>query len=179
MPASAVSRPPPFSLTSLNQYHLFQEENNTLEVAGSGFDAGVSFTVKFSQAGVEKKSISITPTDSAKLSAVISSALLTDLSPGLYDMAVTRSTDSETKTYLTKIAITRRGDLWSSDAAETSLRKRDGKIDIYDVSRMLSKWGSALSADLAEADINSGPGNISQGKIDLYDANMMMKNWTP
>jgi hypothetical protein len=56
---------------------------------------------------------------------------------------------------------------------------RDGKVNIYDVSRMLSKWGSTLPADLAEVDINAGPGNISQGRIDLYDANKMMVNWRP
>ena len=56
---------------------------------------------------------------------------------------------------------------------------KDGKVNIYDVSILLSKWGSVVSADLTECDINSGPGNVSQGKIDLFDANKIMANWLP
>jgi len=55
---------------------------------------------------------------------------------------------------------------------------RDGKVDLYDVSILLSRWGSTNPTDLAEADINAGPNNVSQGKIDLYDANVLMRNWT-
>jgi len=55
---------------------------------------------------------------------------------------------------------------------------KDGKVDIYDVSFLLSKWGSTDSTDLQECDINLGPNNVSQAKIDIYDANLMMKNWT-
>jgi hypothetical protein len=56
---------------------------------------------------------------------------------------------------------------------------KDGKVNIFDVSILLSKWASILAVDLAEADINAGPNNISQGKIDLYDANKLMANWRP
>lgn len=56
---------------------------------------------------------------------------------------------------------------------------QDGKVNLYDVSIMLSKWRSANSSDLTLCDINAGPSNISQGKIDLYDANLMMANWRP
>ena len=92
-------------------------------------------------------------------------------------MVVERSTDSETKTYLTKIAITKRGDLWSSSAIDSSRQKRDGKIDSYDVSRLLTKWNSASAADLTEHDI-SGPARTPDGKIDIWDANVLMRNWT-
>lgn len=56
---------------------------------------------------------------------------------------------------------------------------KDGKVNIYDVSILLSKWGSVNAADLTDCDINAGPGNISQGKIDLFDANKIMANWLP
>jgi len=180
VPASSLplSLPPSsFSVTSLNSHYLFQEEDNTFEVAGS-FDTSLTYTLKFSQAGVEKKDISVTPTDTTTLRTTVQAADLSSLSPGLYDMVVERSTDNTTKTYATQIAITKRGDLWSSSATDSSLQKRDGKIDLYDVSRMLSKWGSTQAADLQDADISSGPNNISQNKIDLYDANLMMRNWT-
>ncbi|MFH1423351.1 MAG: DUF4838 domain-containing protein [Candidatus Nealsonbacteria bacterium] len=56
---------------------------------------------------------------------------------------------------------------------------KDGKVNLFDISILLSKWGSIVSADLQECDINAGPSNISQGKIDLYDANLLMRNWQP
>ena len=55
----------------------------------------------------------------------------------------------------------------------------DGKIGPLDISRLLSKWASILAADLADADISAGPGNISSGKIDLYDVNIIMRIWAP
>ncbi|MCH7604542.1 hypothetical protein IID24_00900, partial [Patescibacteria group bacterium] len=73
---------------------------------------------------------------------------------------------------------TKLGDLWSKDATDSTEQKRDGKIDIFDVSRLLSKWGSTNLADLQEADINPGPNNVSAGKIDLFDANRLMANWS-
>ena len=54
----------------------------------------------------------------------------------------------------------------------------DGKIDLFDISRLLTKWGSTKLEDLLEADINAGPNNISQGVIDIFDANRLMANWT-
>jgi len=66
----------------------------------------------------------------------------------------------------------------SSISLITGDLNKDGKVDIYDVSRLLSKWGSTALADLAEVDINAGPNNVSANKIDLYDANKMMVNWT-
>ncbi len=54
----------------------------------------------------------------------------------------------------------------------------DGKIGILDITRLFTKWGSTVPADLTEADINPGPGGISAGKIDIYDANKLMANWT-
>ena len=158
---------------------MYQGEDNVFEVSGSSFDTTVTFTLRFLQGGVVKKSITATPATTTTLRTTITSADLSSLAPGLYDLEIERSTDSTTKTYVTKIAITRRGDLWSSSATESSLQKRDGKIDIFDVSRLLSKWGSTNASDLAEADINAGPKNVSQGKIDLYDVNKMMANWLP
>jgi len=55
----------------------------------------------------------------------------------------------------------------------------DGKVNILDVSILLSKWGSTNATDLQLCDINVGPSNTSQNKIDIYDANLMMKNWLP
>ncbi len=54
----------------------------------------------------------------------------------------------------------------------------DGKIGILDITRLFTKWGSTVLADLAEADINPGPGGVSLGRIDIYDANKLMANWT-
>ena len=98
---------------------------------------------------------------------------------GFYTLVLERSTDFQTQTYSKQILITISGDVWASSTNESSEQRRDGRIDIYDVSRLLSKWGSAQAADLQELDINAGPGNVSQGKIDLYDANLMMRNWQP
>ena len=70
------------------------------------------------------------------------------------------------------ILITKLGDVWGSQGT------RDGKIDIYDVSRFLSKWKSILSSDIFEFDINPGPNNVSLNKIDIYDINKMMSNWS-
>ena len=53
----------------------------------------------------------------------------------------------------------------------------DGKVDLTDVSRLLSRWGKTTAADLAEADIN-GPARTPDNKIDIYDANKLMANWT-
>ncbi|MBU1015197.1 hypothetical protein KKI17_02050, partial [Patescibacteria group bacterium] len=177
-PSLPISSGGGFSLFSLPRHYLFQDEDNTLEVQGASFDTAKTFTIKFFQAEVEQKSISVIPADSATLRTTLSVADLSSLSPGLYDMAVESTLDSTTKTYSTKIAITKRGDLWSQGATDSSLQKRDGKVDIYDVSRMLSKWGSTQATDLQEADINAGPNNVSANKIDLYDANKMMANWT-
>jgi hypothetical protein len=55
---------------------------------------------------------------------------------------------------------------------------RDGRVNILDVSRLLSKWGSVLAADLKEGDISDGAGGSSSGKIDIFDANKLMANWT-
>lgn len=55
----------------------------------------------------------------------------------------------------------------------------DNKVDLYDVSYLLSRWGSTNTQNLQEADISPGPSNVSQDKIDLYDANLIMKNWSP
>jgi hypothetical protein len=98
---------------------------------------------------------------------------------GFYDPQLARVSDGITTTSSKSILVTKLGDLWSPTATDAAEQKRDGKINIFDVSRMLSKWGSTASTDLLEVDINAGPGNLSQGKIDIFDANKLMANWTP
>lgn len=113
------------------------------------------------------------------ITVTIPLASLSSLSLGFYDPQLVRVSDNITTTSSKSILITKLGDLWAPGVTESSEQKRDGKIDIFDFSRLLTKRDSVVPADLAEADINAGPNSISQGKIDIYDANKLMANWTP
>ena len=116
--------------------------------------------------------------DAVNLQFAISSSQLQTLPIGLYDVEIARVSDGQKTTYAKQILVTKLGDIWSPTANESAEQKRDGRINIFDVSRLLSKWGKTGVTDLAEADINAGPANISLNKIDLYDANKLMSNWT-
>ena len=101
------------------------------------------------------------------------------MQPGFYIIEIERESDLERITHTKQLLLTRLGDLWFPTVTSLSAEPRDGKIDIHDVSRLLSKWNSTLPQDLLEADINPGPNNISLGIIGTFDANKLMANWTP
>ena len=179
VPSAAPAPAPIFAISSLAQYHMYKGESNTLRVLGSSFDPTVTFSLKFAQNGEVKASFSLNPQDSTTIQRTIQDSDISSLPAGLYDLIVQRSSDGESKTYTAaKVAITRRGDLWSSSATDAAVQKRDGKVDVNDVSRLFSKWNSIRAEDLAEADINGSKG-ATDGKIDLYDANKLMANWSP
>jgi hypothetical protein len=54
---------------------------------------------------------------------------------------------------------------------------QDGKVNIIDVSIMLSCWDKTDATCLQKADIN-GPAGAPDGKIDIYDGNKLIVNWT-
>lgn len=120
----------------------------------------------------------VTPLSTISLEVDLTNRLATSMKLGFYSIEMQRLSDGATVTLARQILLTKSGDLWSQTATSTSSEPRDGKIDIFDVSRLLSKWGSTAAADLTEADINGPTGN-PDGKIDIYDANKMMANWTP
>lgn len=170
---------PSFTLSGTNMPHLFRGKTNLLQISGSDFNLGTNFTIQFLQNLNVVSSFSAQPASASNLELNLTSAQVNQLPIGFYDLKIIRTTDSISQTYVNQILVTQLGDIWSSNATELTEQKRDGKINIYDVSRMFSKWGSTVSADLTECDISAGPDNISQGKIDLYDANKMMANWLP
>lgn len=170
---------PSFSISSTNQLHLFQDKTNALQVIGTNFDLSTDFSVQFLQDSNLVSSFTLQPTDASTLNLSLTSTQVSALPAGFYDLKIVRIADSVSQTYAKQILITTLGDIWSSTATEVVEQKRDGKVDLYDVSRMLSKWGSTLADDLVEVDINAGPSNISLNKIDLFDANLLMRNWRP
>ena len=114
----------------------------------------------------------VQPSSSSTLNALLSPDEVEKLAKGNYELALERSGDNFSQTYPQKVLAT-----VTSDVSGPISGARDGKVDIYDFSRLLSKWGSAQAVDLQELDINAGPGNVSQGKIDLYDAQKILDNW--
>jgi hypothetical protein len=165
---------PVFTISNVSPLYLFRDQSNTLTVSGTNFTLSNNFSLRFASGTVNVSSITVQPLSSTAFTISLNSAQVNTLSVGFYDLKLERSADSQLQTYSQKILITLAGDISGSTPGV-----RDGKIDIYDVSRLMSKWGSTNSADLVEYDINPGPGNISVGKIDLYDANKMMANWRP
>ncbi len=170
---------PTFSLSSTDQLYLFQEKAGLLRLSGTSFDLSTDFRLSFLQNSTAVSVFTFQPKDSSTLELSLSSVQANSLPVGFYDLKIERTTDSASQTFSKQILVTKLGDLWSQTATDVSEQKRDGKVDVYDVSRILSKWGSTSASDLAEADINAGPGGISSGKIDLYDANKLMANWRP
>ncbi|MFH1423350.1 MAG: DUF4838 domain-containing protein [Candidatus Nealsonbacteria bacterium] len=168
--------PPPssFTLSSVNQLYFFRDGANLLQLLGSSFDLSTNFSIQFLQNSSVVSSFTAQPTNTTNLELSLTSTQINTLPIGLYDLKVVRTTDNISQIYSQKILITALGDISGTTAGQ-----RDGKIDTYDISRMFSKWGSVIAADLQDCDINVGPADISQGKIDLYDANLMMRNWQP
>jgi len=172
--------PPPSPIpdpTSFNQLHLFLDRIESITLLGSGLTG--DFKVVFKDTtGTKRLTFSSITGATASLTLDFTTKDLSSVPSGSYAVEVTRLSDNLTKTHPKTFIITRLGDLWSSAATDSSEQKRDGKVDVFDVSRLLSKWHSTDLQDLLEADINSGPNNISQGKIDLFDANRLMANWS-
>lgn len=176
---SGVPPPSVFTLSSTDRLHLFRGQANIFQIQGNNFDLNTSFIIQFLQNSSVISFFTSQPVNSTTFSLSLTSTQINTLPIGFYDLKIVRSTDSAAQTYTKQILITVLGDIWSSTATEVAEQKRDGKVNIYDTSRILSKWGSIVAADLAECDINAGPDNLSQSKIDLYDANLIMRNWLP
>ncbi|OHA74113.1 MAG: hypothetical protein A2940_00475 [Candidatus Wildermuthbacteria bacterium RIFCSPLOWO2_01_FULL_48_29] len=180
VPTPTPSNLPLPSLSSLDRLVLYLDKSSQpLQFTGSNFASGTSYRVKITQEGTEKTAIDLQRQDDTILTATITSTHIGSLPPGLYSIALLRLSDSYTSTFSKQLLITKLGDIWSSSATAASEIKGDGRIDINDVSRLFSKWNSVRAEDLAEADINPGPANISLNKIDIYDVNKMMANWSP
>ena len=167
------------SISAFDHLHIFSDKPEPIVITGLNFSTTEEFQFKLYFAGISKYSTTVQPQTSTTITVNISSASLSSLPLGFYDPQLVGVSDGITTTTSKSILVTKLGDLWSPTATDTAEQKRDGKIDIFDVSRMLSKWGSTAPADLLEADINSGPGGVSSGKIDIYDANKLMANWSP
>lgn len=166
-------------ISTFDHLHLFLDKPEPLVITGSNFSPIEDFQFKFYSAGTSVYSTTIRPQTSNTITVTIPLASLSSLPLGFYDPQLVRVSDNITTTSSKSILVTKLGDLWAPPSDSHPDHDRDGKIDIFDVSRLQSKWGSTAPADLAEADINPGPNNISLGKIDLLDANRLMSNWTP
>jgi hypothetical protein len=118
----------------------------------------------------------IKPISTTTLEVDLANRVSTVMPIGFYDIEMERSSDGASIILANQLLLTKSGDIWSQTATSISTEPRDGKIDIFDVSRLLSKWKSTNSQDISEADIN-GPSGIPDGSIDIYDANRMMANW--
>ncbi|MFH1714056.1 MAG: DUF4838 domain-containing protein, partial [Candidatus Nealsonbacteria bacterium] len=171
--------PPPssFTISSVDKLYFFRDRTNLLQITGTNFNLSTDFSLQFIQDSAVISSFTSQPLDTSTLTLNLTSTQTNTLPIGFYDMKVVRTIDGTSETYTKQILVTIPGDLWSGTATEEAEQKRDGKVSMYDISRMFSKWGSSNATDLAEADINSGPDNISQNKIDLFDANLIMRNW--
>ncbi|MFH1423815.1 MAG: DUF4838 domain-containing protein [Candidatus Nealsonbacteria bacterium] len=173
--------PPPsaFTISDTDKLYLFRDKANTFQILGGNFNLATSFNVQFIQGATTVSSFTVQPTNTSIINLNLTSAQINTLPIGFYDLKMVRTADNISQTYNKQILVTILGDIWSRTATESAEQKRDGKVNLYDFSRMFSKWKSIVAADLQECDINAGPGNISQGKIDLYDANRLMTNWLP
>lgn len=165
---------PNFTISSITPTYLLKDKTNTLSVTGSNFNLSTDFYFRFMSGATAVTSITAQPQNSSSFSLSITSSQLASVPIGSYDLKLERSTDNQSQIYSQKILVTISGDISGPTAGV-----RDGKVNIFDLSRMMSKWGSTDAQDLAEVDINPGPGNVSKGKIDIYDANRMMANWLP
>ena len=169
-----------FLTSILNLLHIFLDNPGKLIIEGSNFTVTEDFRFRLKDPLTHevKLVVKIKPKDENTIEIDFKTQNLSLLQPGFYIMEIERESDSDKTVHTKQLLLTKLGDLWSKDATNTTEQKRDGKIDIFDVSRLLSKWNSTNPQDLLEADINTGPNNISQGKIDLFDANRLMANWS-
>jgi len=177
--SSSGSKPKIVAFSSL---HLFLDDLKTLTIIGSNFDPAQDFRFRMkNDTGTVKVDVVVRPATSTTIvvDLVALGVKAADFAPGFYAVELERTSDSEKATYA-QFLVTKLGDIWKLGSTETDEQKRDGKVDIHDVSRLLTRFGTALgqAGFDAEADIN-GPGGIPDNKIDLYDANKMMANWSP
>jgi hypothetical protein len=171
--------PTTFTLSNTNQLYFFRDKANLLQIQGSNFNLSTDFSIQFIQKSKIVSSFTSQPTNASILELNLNSIQINTLPVGFYDLKIIRTTDNQSQTLSKQILITELGDIWSPAATESSEQKRDGKVNIYDLSRLCSKWESTKTTDLQECDISPGPNNISRGKIDFYDADLLMRNWLP
>jgi hypothetical protein len=169
------------AITRLGKRHLFLDKIQTITITGVNFSPADDFRFRMkNKTGTVKIDELVRPTNSTTIvvDLVAMGVPVSGLDPGFYAIEIERVSDKVTASTSATFVVTRLGDIWSSTATSTSLEPRDARINIHDVSRMLSKFGSTDFTDLTEADINAGPGGVSSGKIDIFDANKLMANWT-
>lgn len=163
----------PLTISSVDKVYAYADKSSDLmRITGTSFSINADYRIRFLQGGIEKASFTVQPKDTTTIEINLTPVQIGALLPGQYILEIVRVSDSAAVTLSQQLLITRLGDVWSSSGT------RDGRVDIFDVSRFLSKWKSTLASDIAELDINPGPANVSLGKIDIYDINKMMSNWT-
>ncbi len=167
-----------FAISQVIQPILFVDKENTLSLQGTGFVPLEVLMVQLSQNGNMKLSNTVSAKSDSTLELSFFLGALQSLQSGFYALTVESISGTKKAVYPKPLLITKLGDLWSPQAKEGDVITGDGKIDLYDVSRLLSKFGSTNAQDISIADINPGPKGVSQGKVDLYDANKLMANWT-
>ncbi len=164
---------------TLDEPDLILDRPERFRIIGSGFVPNEDYTFRLLHPSTKTVRFStvIRCQDPTAIEVDLTSQI-SALSAGFYTLELERI-GGGSKVSIQDFLITKLGDIWSSQATDTSARKKDGVVDAFDVSRMLTKWDSTNLEDLAEADINPGLSGISAGKVDIFDANKLMANWTP
>jgi hypothetical protein len=155
--------------------HVFLDKVRQVTLTGTNLTG--DFKAEFIKSGVSVLTFSSTAGTGTTIPLDFTTKNLSSVAVGKYTLQITRVSDLQTFTHPVTFVFTRLGDLWSPTATSLSTQKRDGAVNIADVSHLFTRWGKTTAADLAEADIN-GPGGISDGVIDIFDANRLMANWT-
>ena len=167
-----------FRVAQAERLYILDDDTRMFSIAGSQFLIGQEYQVElFDQTNTKRFTFNATRINDSNLQVDLSKFQIKSVPKGFYRLVIKRTADSHGSELSTPLLVTKRGDIWSKDAA-ASAQKRDGLVNIYDISRMLSKWKSADTDDLKEIDIDHGVGNISQGKIDMYDMSKLLTNWT-
>ncbi|MCH7605393.1 hypothetical protein IID24_05390 [Patescibacteria group bacterium] len=171
-PPSSSSSAPTLSPTFLSS-HLFLDSPRKFILSGNNFSITDTFEIRLKQGTITRLSFTnLNPTSLTTIEPDFTAKNLSSLPLGLYTLELERISDGTVLIHDKDILLTKRGDIPDNAGI------RDGNIDIFDVSRLFSRWNSTNPVHLQEADINPGPSNVSQGKIDIFDANKMMANWT-
>lgn len=157
---------------------LFKDHLKDIILKCRNFDVNHDLRFRLKQGENIFLEVRIKAKDDKTVEVKVKSGDIAGILAGFYDIEIERDLDKHKFKHQKRLLLTKRGDLWNSGATETSEEPRDGKIDIFDVSRLFSKWNSIKPEDLKDVDIN-GPAGVSDGKIDLFDANRMMANWNP
>ncbi|OHA72362.1 MAG: hypothetical protein A3E07_02030 [Candidatus Wildermuthbacteria bacterium RIFCSPHIGHO2_12_FULL_45_9] len=169
-------------ISKLSIAHIFLDRPSKVVFEGSALELGRDFHLRLKLEGTSTIALDITsqPKTTTELEVDFATQNISLLALGRYEIELERAMDGAKAVSVKKIVITKLGDIWSSGATPATEEKRDGKIDIQDISRLLTFFGNTvgLSTDpQADADVN-GPGGLPDSKVDIYDVNKMMANWS-